>query len=436
MSDPLLLRRLQPCMSAISAISASAVVRSLRLLAVGWLLSSQLDAQDFPLNSREFEGQREERITADGATEGAGVESATVQPAIEAEIRALGDPSYRVRQLARWRLEQAPLETLAAIEECLGEVDYNTGGQLIDLLSAMAMHNDVDISIRAIQALRANSNRLSSVGRKAGTALRAIADLQEAQAIEILTHHGAHFGSPNRLGFTLNARLARESGELSLWIDESFSGDDDVVAWIQFLKSIDTVFFEGSEINSSHFQALANLPSVKNVKLKHVSVTVDDLTALSSFQSLELLELCYVDVDDSCLDLLAKLPISQSLRLYGTRISQAGAERLAGQLDGIEIYCGQGGYLGIATDPKNTLVTEVIDGSGAKLAGIERDDELTHVDGEPITNMTELRNELGKHPAGDRVVISLKRTLTNTQDPNASEVVELKMEVTLGEDPK
>ncbi|MEZ6081470.1 MAG: hypothetical protein R3C56_39110 [Pirellulaceae bacterium] len=54
---------------------------------------------------------------------------------------------------------------------------------------------------------------------------------------------GAHFGSPNRLGFFLNARLSLESGELSLWIDQSFSGDDDVVAWIQFLKSIDTVFF-------------------------------------------------------------------------------------------------------------------------------------------------------------------------------------------------
>ncbi|MEZ6081471.1 MAG: hypothetical protein R3C56_39115 [Pirellulaceae bacterium] len=42
-----------------------------------------------------------------------------VQPSMDAEIRALGDSSYRVRQMARWRLEQAPLETLAAIEGCL-----------------------------------------------------------------------------------------------------------------------------------------------------------------------------------------------------------------------------------------------------------------------------------------------------------------------------
>lgn len=410
-------------------------MRILSLLACLWWLSPQLVAQEFPPSPPQLDA------ASDGATTTsppAAIESNAMveQPAIEAEIRALGDSSYRVRQMARWRLEQSPLETLAAIESCLDEVDYNTGGQLIDLLSALATHSDDAISGRARETLRAHANRVSSVGRKADTARRAIADLQEAQAIEILTHHGAHFGSPNRLGFTLNARLALESGELSLWIDESFSGDDEVVAWIQFLKSIDTVFFEGSEINSSHFQAMAKLPSIKNVKLKHVSVTTDDLKSLSSFESLELLELCYVDVDDSSLDLLAKLPISQSLRLYGTRVSHEGAERLAGQLDGIEIYCGKGGYLGIATNPKNTVVTEVIDGSGAKLAGIERGDELTHVDGVPINNMTDLRNELGKHPVGDRIVISLKRTLPSTDEPNAKDVADLKFEVTLGEDPK
>ena len=430
----------QPCESA---ISASTVVRSLSLLFCWWMMSSQLDAQELTLSSPQLVAPLENAVPASPPAAVVTNET-TVRPAID-EIHALGDSSYRVRQMARWRLEQSPLETLAAIEGCLDEVDYNTGGQLIDLLSALATHSEVGISVRAREVLRAHANRVSSIGRKADTALRAIADLQEAQAIEVLTHHGAHFGSPSRLGFTLNAKLALESSELSLWIDESFSGDDDVIAWIQFLKSIDTIFFEGSQINSSYFQALAQLPSIKNVKLKHVSITADDLKSLASFPSLELLELCYVDVDDSYVDLLAKLPISQSLRLFGTSISNEGAQRLAGQLDGIEIYCGKGGHLGIATLPKNTLVTEVRDGSAAKLAGIEREDELTHVDGVPISNMANLRTELGKHPAGDVIVISLKRILPDTEEsdpqmpdaqkPHTPKFVELKLEVTLGEDP-
>ncbi len=50
--------------------------------------------------------------------------------------------------------------------------------------------------------------------------------------------------------------------------------------------------------------------------------------------------------------------------------------------------------------------------------------------------MADLRTELGKHPAGDRIVITLKRTLPSTEVPNTQNVVELKLEVTLGEDPK
>ncbi|MEO8268856.1 MAG: PDZ domain-containing protein [Aureliella sp.] len=435
MSHRSTLRRQRPDKPATIPLAA---VTTVSLFVFCWILTAQIAAQDFPLDpvARPTNATDERPKVAEASLDSSVANEVTVQTDTEVEIHALGNASYRVRQMARWRLEQSPLETLAAIESCLDEVDYNTGGQLIDLLSALATHSDVTISLRARETLRAHANRVSSVGRKADTALRAIADLQEAQAIEILTHHGAHFGSPNRLGFTLNARLMLDSRELSLWIDESFSGDDEVVAWIQFLKSIDTVFFEGSEINSNHFRAVAKLPSIKNIKLKHVNVTADDLRSLSTFESLELLELCYVDVDDSSLDLLAKLPISQSLRLFGTHISNEGAERLAGQLDGIEIYCGKGGYLGIATNPKNTLVTDVIDGSGAKLAGIERDDELTHVDGVPINNMAELRNELGKHPAGDRIVISLKRTVPRTDESKEQSIVDLKFEVTLGEDPK
>ena len=349
---------------------------------------------------------------------------------IAAHIQALGDDSYRVRQLARWRLEQSPLETLAAIEASLAQVDYETGDQLIDLLSAMATHSNVAISMRAQATLRAHANSVSSLGRRAATALRAIADLQEAQALEILSHHGARFGSPNALGFTLNAQLEQPGQVLALWIDPSFTGDDSTIAWIQFLKSIDSVFLEGAEIGDQHFEALSRLPAIKNVKLKHVSVTKANLQTLSSLQTLEMLELSYVDIDDSYLELLAKLPVSQSLRLFGTGITNEGAERLAQQLDGIEIYCGKGGYLGIATNIKNTVVSNVIAGSGAHLAGIRMGDVLTHVDGVPIRDMSELRTELGKHTAGDLIVISLTRPLA----PN--ETVEMQLDVTLGEDPK
>ena len=425
------------CLHALSPC-AQRVQPLLILLLLIPLFESPLAAQDVasPDAATQAPATSDSQPTATPAT----VTPATATPAdatpvaavdaaaIDAHIRDLADASYRVRQLARWRLEQSPLETLAAIEACLAQVDYESGDQLIDLLSAMATHSDVAISLRARAALQSHANGVSSLGRRASTALRAIADLQEAQALEILSHHGARFGSPNQLGFTLNAQLEQSSQLLALWIDQSFTGDEATIAWIQFLKSIDTVFLEGPDIGDQHFESLARLPAIKNVKLKHVRMTRENLQALSSLQTLEMLELSYVDIDDSYLELLAKLPVSQSLRLFGTRITHEGSERLAQQLDGIQIYCGKGGFLGIATNTKNTVVSGVTPGSGAELAGIQKGDILTHVDDVAIHDMDGLRMELGKHTAGDHIVISLKRPLA------LNETVEMHVDVTLGEE--
>ncbi len=350
---------------------------------------------------------------------------------IAQQIKDLSHPSYRTRQLARWRLEQSPLETIDALQACLSDVQFNTGSQLVDILSALATQADANVSSRARQALQQHANRVSAVGRLADNALRAIADLQEEQAIAILSHHGARFGSSNMLGIVLNGKPKQDAEEFALLIDESFTGDAQVVAWIQFLKSVEIVYFEGSQVSPEYFQAISALPNVKKLKCKHVSMSQADLMQLKEFAWLQLLELAYVEIDDSYLSLLGELPISETLRLFGTRITAAGAQKLAQQLDGIEIYCGIGGHLGIATNPKNTTVSEVSANTGAARAGIRAGDELTHVNGVEIKDMSELRAQLAKHGAGDTIRVSLIRYPI----PGSNLVEEHTLQVTLTEDP-
>lgn len=322
------------------------------------------------------------------------------------------------------------MDTIVGIQACLATVDFNTATQLVDLLSSLATHEDVTISRSSQAALRASANRVTSTGRLADNAVRAIADLQEEKALQILTHHGARIGLPGMLGFNLNAKLLlREETEVALWINESFTGDKQVVEWIPFLKSMDTVFLEGPGIQAHHFQAISQLPNIKNVKLKNLTLSISELELLKKFPNLELLDMNYIDVSDEILGTLVELPISQSLRLFGTKISSAGAEQLARQLDGIEIYCGAGGFLGVATEQSNTVVTRVNNGSGAWHAGIQAGDELLSIDGVAIKNFDNLRDQLGKHVVGDKIVISLRRPLTTSQSQF------LDLEVTLGADP-
>ncbi len=335
------------------------------------------------------------------------------------QIQLLNSESFRVRQLARWRLEQHPRQAIELARQQLPAANHNAGSQLIDLLTAFAMHRDVEVSLAAIALLQKTATQMSSLGTLARNSLLAIADLQEQQAIEVLVHHEARIGAP---AFSINAQRQTRT-EMSLHINEAFSGDRKALHWIQFLKSIETIFLEGPGIDSHYFRAIAELKGVRNIKLRHVTVTTEDLQILKGFPQLEHLGLNYVDVDDSAIDLLAELPLSGSLRLYGTKISRAGAKRLQAQLDDIEIYCGKGGFLGISTGRTNTRVSMVTENSGAMLAGIQSGDKLTHINGVELKDFDDIREELANYVAGDEIQVDLLR---GTQ--------KLQLKVTLTED--
>lgn len=324
---------------------------------------------------------------------------------LKEQVALLGNVSYRVRQLARWRLEQYPIASTEVVRKTIAEVDHNTGAQLVDLLTVFATQPDVEISLTAIGVLRQTANKMSSVGRLAKNSLTAITDLQEEQAIEILVHHDARVGSPQ---FTINGQR-QSTSEMSLHIDERFTGDQETLHWIRFLKSIETIYFEGPKINSDYFQAISELKGVRNIKLRHIAMTHDDLRILKRFSNLEHLGLNYIDLDDSVVDTLAELPLSDSLRLFGTRITQEGATRLQQQLDDVDIYCGRGGFLGISTGTTNTIVRVVTSNSGALRAGIKVGDRLTHINQAEIKTFDDIRKELSKCFPNETLEVELMR---------------------------
>lgn len=341
--------------------------------------------------------------------------------AIRQRMKQLSDSNYRVRQLARWQLEQTPVETMRQVSEMIPELDHNAAAQVVDIVSALAMHSDTQISLEARKLLESLADEVTAIGHLANNTLGAIADLQESQAVEELTYAGAYIGRQN---FAINGRAGPSEPYLALAIGENFRGTDETIQRIRFLKSIESVYFTGSVIDSRFFEAIGSLPKIKVIKLKHVKLTKEDLRQFINFDALEHLGLNYVDVGDEVVPELLELPLTQSMRLFGTKITADGEKKLVEQLDGVEIYRGNGGFLGVATSTFNTIVTTVTLGSAADLAGIQTDDRLTHIDGVPIRTFDDLRQELGKHAAGDHVEIRLIRGVT-----------ELHVTVSLREDP-
>jgi hypothetical protein len=157
-------------------------------------------------------------------------------------IQQLSHQNYRTRQMARARLEQYPAQAVHEIRQCIQQADTVTGGQLVDLLSGLALHNDLSISRSATQILHSLANQATSLGRSAANSLSAIADLQEEMAVKILSYQGAYIGPQN---FSLNGKMDTGIGPLSLRIEDSFEGSQEDIEWIRYLKSVQVVYLSG-----------------------------------------------------------------------------------------------------------------------------------------------------------------------------------------------
>lgn len=348
---------------------------------------------------------------------------------LEAQITGLSSENFRTRQVALERLQRYPTESLALIDEVIYTADHNVGAELVDLLGILATHSDLTISGNSRRLLRNVSKQPTYAGSLAANTVRAIADLQESQAIQRLVLAGAKIHN-NTIQLHALRRPIDIVNPRVLQLAADFDNQPQTVAWIPFLKTVEMIVLDNVEIDSQLMSAISALKQLRVVKLRHVTLQAEDLWLLKSLDSLEYLEIAYTKIDDSAIGALAALPVSQNIRLYGTEITPAGASRLQEQLDSVEIFRGNGGFLGVGTNPSSTLVTRVVRRSSADLAGIRIGDQLTRINSVEIKDFEDLRGELGKSSVGNQIKVELLR-----RDDLTGKQITRVVDVTLGEEP-
>ena len=337
-------------------------------------------------------------------------------------ISQLSDPSFRVRELARWHLARQPQRSLDSIGIALESSNHHSGAELVDLVTEFALRDEAGVQTEATGILERASLRMTSVGNLARNALEAISELHEDQAVEILIHHSAIIGPRT---FTLNGRRAQVGDEPALHINEGFTGDRESIEWIKYLKSVETVCLEGPKIDQGLLRVVVQMNGLKNIKFKHVKLTNEDLQILEDMERIEHLGLIYVEAGDEILPVLRNLPVSNSIKIYGCQISQASGNSLKQSLDDLEIFIGRGGFLGVGPIAlSSTRIREVTANSAAQKAGIRPNDLITHVNSVPVATFEDLRQELGKFEAHESVKIRFKR-----------QNLELEVEAVLQEEP-
>jgi len=197
----------------------------------------------------------------------------------------------------------------------------------------------------------------------------------------------------------------------ALVIDQRFNGTVADLELLPWLFDVSFVKLEGPKIQRDVLKLVAKMPKLNSLQIIETELTSADLECLRDAPDLELLEILYTPIDDSGIAMLEQIPIFGDLQLFGTQLSARGAKEVVERIDTANVFVGRGGFLGITCEPSSLLIREVITDGPAYNAGIRTLDKLLRIDDVAISNFDELRRELAKSAAGEKVMVEFERPL-------------------------
>ncbi|MFO1063508.1 MAG: PDZ domain-containing protein [Pirellulales bacterium] len=335
-------------------------------------------------------------------------------PAIDMaeEVNQLSSLHFRRRELARWRLKSDPVASLAALSKSVAAADVQQSDEIISLLSDFATLSDPNVSVEAtnlLAKLAAGRSSITTLSFLAKDAESALIERQETLALAKLSDMHLRMG-PLQLHVNGVVQNLTTISSISLHITDSFNGTDDDMRLLQFLRSVDTVYVERTNIPDTLLKSIAAMPKLKRLVFRGPGIQNRHLIQLKDMHDIEHFELAYTDITDAAIPAIEMLPVTQSMQILGTKITQSAGEKLVSDLEDLSVTFSRGGFLGISPETADGLrVGKVVRGTAADLGGIQAGDLLTHVDSVPIKTFTQLRQQLAKHAAGETVMIQLDR---------------------------
>jgi hypothetical protein len=315
-------------------------------------------------------------------------------------VAQLQHDDFLRRETASKRLGEAGSEVVPLLTDAIRGGDLETTSRAVRVLSDLALNQDASDTDGAWGAL----NRLvdtSAGSRKATamTAIRGVRDARERVALVALQSAGVFIGDGD---FAVGPLT---SLKYSLRIDERWNGDVKALQWLRWVRRIQYVSAHGIGVCDEALMEIALMPNVRTIVLVDGTLTAAGIAALGKRSRIDSLELRYVKLTPQMTDLVAKLPIFNSLNLMGTGVNTARAQQLQQELPGLNVLNRKGGFLGVRSGAVGGRceISTVTRGSGAEKAGLRARDVVTEIDGEEIREFADLQRVIGQHSAGDRL---------------------------------
>lgn len=331
-------------------------------------------------------------------------------------IRDLDSDSFADREAAQNRLSRDLVQVLPEIISIIEDPSNKTSASLLHFLGFIGQDA---LSVQGKQAYeclqRVAEQRTTQRAIVAQKILEGIRFQMRDQALERL-HAVGVVCEDRQLSVLTQLRPVRNA----LVIDEKFTGTEQDLQMLPWLFDVEFVKVEGPRVSENMLEQVMKIPKLRSLQIVETKLESQNLLPLRLAPDLDLLEILYSPVDDRCIEILAQVPVLGDLQLFGTDVSATGAERLKSEIETANVFVGRGGFLGITCEPSSLVIQEALSDGPAAKAGILRNDKLKKIDGVPIYNFEDLRKQLAKSAAGEKVIVEYDRPIMSMRgrDPD------------------
>jgi hypothetical protein len=340
---------------------------------------------------------------------------------LETWLTALEDPSYAKREWAKSELHEHRLAVYPLVIQKIDSTSGECQAILIQFLASLLADDSNSTQSAEFEEMRLAAK--NAIKRIAQSGVSSNAFL--AQKINASFRHQLGVETWQRLielkmeDHRSTVIMAREfaSGP-NIWINEQFRGKASDLENLDCIDGVEFVHLEGKAIERAHLLAVLKLPRLSQLQLVNCPLTNEDLQCLKDGPDLKTLELNYIPIDDSFLPQVAKLPITESLSLFGTSMSAKALEEAKTLLPDIDVNVSRGAFLGVQCDPNSVRVQGVTKDSAAEKFGLQFGDRIVSINGLPLTKFEELRKELAKFAPGESVDLEIERPINRFQFPD------------------
>jgi C-terminal processing protease CtpA/Prc len=156
---------------------------------------------------------------------------------------------------------------------------------------------------------------------------------------------------------------------------------------------------------------VAQIPGLRSLAIVDGVVDDEALKPLTRIERLESLDFRYAKLSDRQIDLLAAIPIRESLNLMGTGISVAKAEELQQQFPRLQIAHRKGAFLGVTCRDflDRCEINTIVPNGAAEAAGLLPNDVIVQIGDAEIHRFRDLQVAINELNQGDEVQVRYRR---------------------------